>query len=95
MSSVTVQENTTRVTTVMWLILAVWFAAVAMAYSIFVSACALTVEEMMFRRYPRWTDLQRSFFAAIYEVFGYRQLNAWWGCVGTAQAIARTRGWGR
>jgi cellulose synthase/poly-beta-1,6-N-acetylglucosamine synthase-like glycosyltransferase len=57
---------------------AVWFAAIAMAYSLFVSACALTVEEIMFRRYPRWTDLQRSFFAAIYEMFGYRQMNAWW-----------------
>jgi cellulose synthase/poly-beta-1,6-N-acetylglucosamine synthase-like glycosyltransferase len=57
---------------------AILFALVAIAYSIFVSACALTIEEMMFRRYPRWTDLQRSFFAAIWEVFGYRQLNSWW-----------------
>jgi cellulose synthase/poly-beta-1,6-N-acetylglucosamine synthase-like glycosyltransferase len=74
---------------------AAWLAVVAMAYSLFVSACALTIEEMMFRRYPRWRDLQRSFFAAIWEVFGYRQLNSWWRFQGLLDHLfKRKANWG-
>jgi hypothetical protein len=32
--------------------------------------------------------------AAVLENVGYRQLNAWWGVVGTAQAAAGKKGWG-
>jgi cellulose synthase/poly-beta-1,6-N-acetylglucosamine synthase-like glycosyltransferase len=74
---------------------ALWFGLVAIAYSIFVSACALTIEEMMFRRYPRWRDLQRSFFAAIWENFGYRQLNAWWRFRGLLDHVFKKKtNWG-
>jgi cellulose synthase/poly-beta-1,6-N-acetylglucosamine synthase-like glycosyltransferase len=74
---------------------AILFGLVAIAYSIFVSACALTIEEMMFRRYPRWRDLQRSFFAAIWEVFGYRQLNSWWRFRGLVDHVFKKKAdWG-
>jgi hypothetical protein len=31
---------------------------------------------------------------AIVESFGYRQLNSWWGCVGTVRALTGRGGWG-
>jgi cellulose synthase/poly-beta-1,6-N-acetylglucosamine synthase-like glycosyltransferase len=71
------------------------FATVAGAYSVFVSACALTIEELSFRRYPRWRDLQRSFAASIYENLGYRQIHAWWRLQGLVdQVLRRSSAWG-
>jgi hypothetical protein len=32
--------------------------------------------------------------AVVFESFGYRQMNAWWGCVGTVQAMTGKSGWG-
>ena len=31
---------------------------------------------------------------AVLENCGYRQVNAWWSCVGTVQAMTRKGGWG-
>ena len=31
---------------------------------------------------------------AVVENCGYRQLNAWWTCVGTMQAVTGRKGWG-
>jgi cellulose synthase/poly-beta-1,6-N-acetylglucosamine synthase-like glycosyltransferase len=60
----------------------VWSAATialaAAGYGLFVSSCALALEEFAFHRYHRWWDLQRSFAAAVIENIGYRQLHAWW-----------------
>jgi cellulose synthase/poly-beta-1,6-N-acetylglucosamine synthase-like glycosyltransferase len=76
-----------------------WFAAVfavaAIAYGLFVSCCALAIEEFAFHRYPRWTDLQRSFFAAVAENIGYRQIHAWWRLCGLVdEARGADTGWG-
>jgi cellulose synthase/poly-beta-1,6-N-acetylglucosamine synthase-like glycosyltransferase len=72
------------------------FAFVAVGYGLFVSACALTIEELAFRRYRRWTDLQRSIAAACAENLGYRQLHSWWRLRGLVAELRKTEGeWGR
>jgi hypothetical protein len=42
----------------------------------------------------RGRDLGLLMAAAVLENCGYRQLNSWWSCVGTIQAVTRKRGWG-
>ena len=71
------------------------FAVVAVVYGVFVSACALTIEEFTFHRYHRWTDLQRSFAAALAENIGYRQLHACWRLAGLIdEVLGRKKTWG-
>jgi cellulose synthase/poly-beta-1,6-N-acetylglucosamine synthase-like glycosyltransferase len=76
-----------------------WFAAAfavtAAGYGVFVSSCALAIEEFAFHRYHRWGDLQRSFAAALVEFFGYRQLHAWWRLLGMYDELrGRETAWG-
>jgi hypothetical protein len=71
------------------------FALAAGGYGVFVSSCALTIEEFAFHRYHRWGDLQRSFAAAIAEFFGYRQLHGWWRLRGMYDELrGRDTAWG-
>jgi cellulose synthase/poly-beta-1,6-N-acetylglucosamine synthase-like glycosyltransferase len=74
---------------------ALMFAAVALGYGMFVSVCALAVEEFSFRRYPRWRDLAAALFAAVAENVGYRQMHAWWRLQGLWRFVRRQdTGWG-
>jgi cellulose synthase/poly-beta-1,6-N-acetylglucosamine synthase-like glycosyltransferase len=72
------------------------FAIAAVGYGLFVSCCALAIEELAFHRYHRWRDLQRSFAAALVENLGYRQLHAWWRLRGVWDEVrGREPAWGR
>jgi hypothetical protein len=42
----------------------------------------------------RGRDLGLLVAVTVIENFGYRQLNAWWSCVGTVQTFTKRRGWG-
>jgi hypothetical protein len=42
----------------------------------------------------RGRDLAILCAAALLENVGCRQLNSWWGCVGTVQAMTGRGGWG-
>jgi cellulose synthase/poly-beta-1,6-N-acetylglucosamine synthase-like glycosyltransferase len=44
--------------------------------------------------YDKPRDLLKLGVIAVVERLGYRQLNLWWGCVGTVQAMLGRRGWG-
>jgi len=55
---------------------------------------AVFLSDATTRRYHRGYDLGLLCAAALLENVGYRQLNAWWGCVGTLQAMMGKRGWG-
>ena len=55
---------------------------------------AVLLSDLTARRYLRGRDLALLCAAAILENVGYRQLNSWWGCVGTVQAITGKGGWG-
>ncbi len=76
-----------------------WFAALfalaAVGYGLIVSLCALAIEEFAFHRYHRWSDLHRSFAAALAENLGYRQLHAWWRLRGIYDEVRGREGnWG-
>jgi cellulose synthase/poly-beta-1,6-N-acetylglucosamine synthase-like glycosyltransferase len=70
-------------------VLAVWTL-----FGTAVSMMAVLLNDGATRRYMRGRDLIRLFVVALIENFGYRQLNMWWGVVGTVQALTGKGGWG-
>jgi len=68
--------------------------AVSLLFGAATTLVAVFLSDVGTGRYLRTRDLGILLAAAILENVGYRQLNAWWGCVGTAQAITGKRGWG-
>lgn len=73
----------------------VTFFIVAVLFGFLLSASAVSLEELMFRRYPRFRDLIRLFGLAFIENFGYRQLTTWWRFTGVISAAFNPRGWGK
>jgi len=71
------------------------FLGVAIVLGVALSVAAVALEELSFRRYPRFKDLVHMFVLAVLENFGYRQLNTWWRVKGTWSAIRKVEGWGR
>ena len=55
---------------------------------------AVFMSDVATRKYRRPRDLALLLAAAVFESAGYRQLNSWWGCVGTWQAATGKGGWG-
>ena len=55
---------------------------------------AVLLSDIATQRYMGGRDLALLVVVAVLENFGYRQLNSWWGCVGTFQALTGTGGWG-
>ena len=55
---------------------------------------AVLLNDVAMRQYMRGPDLVLLVAVAIIESFGYRQMNALWGCVGTIQALTGKGGWG-
>ncbi|MHB1193785.1 MAG: glycosyltransferase family 2 protein [Longimicrobiales bacterium] len=73
----------------------VWaFLGVAVVLGVALSVAAVALEELSFRRYPRFTDLLQMFGLGVLENLGYRQLSAWWRLKGTWSAIRKVEGWG-
>jgi cellulose synthase/poly-beta-1,6-N-acetylglucosamine synthase-like glycosyltransferase len=54
------------------------FFVLAILYMILVSALAVLLEDLVFRRYASVRDLGRLVIAAALENFGFRQLTVWW-----------------
>jgi cellulose synthase/poly-beta-1,6-N-acetylglucosamine synthase-like glycosyltransferase len=50
----------------------------AIMYMVLVSALAVLLEDLAFRRYASVGDLVRLLIGAVLENFGYRQLTVWW-----------------
>jgi cellulose synthase/poly-beta-1,6-N-acetylglucosamine synthase-like glycosyltransferase len=63
------------------------FGAATTLVSVFLS-------DVSTRKYLHPRDLALLVTSAILENAGYRQLNTWWGCVGTLQAMTGKTGWG-
>ena len=57
---------------------ALMFLLLAYGYAIFVTLCALAVEEWAFHRHERWRDLAMIVLASVVENVGYRQLTVVW-----------------
>jgi cellulose synthase/poly-beta-1,6-N-acetylglucosamine synthase-like glycosyltransferase len=70
------------------------FLAVAFAFGIALSFAAVGLEELSFRRYPRFGDLVRLLGVAIVENVGYRQLSTYWRVRGMLSKLTGARSWG-
>jgi len=68
--------------------------AVSVLFGAAVTLLAVLLSDATTRQYLNRRDLALLVAVAILESFGYRQLNAFWGCVGTLQALTGKGGWG-
>jgi cellulose synthase/poly-beta-1,6-N-acetylglucosamine synthase-like glycosyltransferase len=68
--------------------------AVSVLFGASTTLLAVLLSDLTARRYLRGRDLALLCAAALLENVGYRQLNSWWGCVGTIQALTGKGGWG-
>jgi cellulose synthase/poly-beta-1,6-N-acetylglucosamine synthase-like glycosyltransferase len=71
------------------------FFLVAFIFGVALSVFSVALEELTFRRYPKFTDLFRLFFLAVIENFGYRQLTIYWRIHGFISALRKVEGWGK
>jgi hypothetical protein len=71
------------------------FFSVAVLYGLLLSAWAVLLEEVSFRRYARSTDVLGLLFFAVVEAFGYRQLTVWFRLKAFWNVARGTRTWGR
>ena len=70
------------------------FLGLAFAFGMALSISAIALEELIFRRYARFTDLLQLFGLGVLEAFGYRQLNTWWRIRGTISFFRGINTWG-
>src|SRR5918998_5999103 len=70
------------------------FFMLAVMYMVLVSALAVLLEDIAFRRYPRVRDLGRLLAGAVLENFGYRQLTVWWRVRAFWEYLRGDRTWG-
>jgi YaiO family outer membrane protein len=68
--------------------------AASVLFGIAVTLLAVLLNDVATARYLEGRDLGLLIVAAIVENCGYRQLNSWWACVGTVQAMTGKSGWG-
>jgi cellulose synthase/poly-beta-1,6-N-acetylglucosamine synthase-like glycosyltransferase len=73
---------------------ALLFLLVALAYGTLLSVWAIVLEEVSFRRYPRFRDLWWMLGFAILENFGYRQLTVWYRLQAFWKFLRGDHGWG-
>jgi cellulose synthase/poly-beta-1,6-N-acetylglucosamine synthase-like glycosyltransferase len=67
---------------------------VSVLFGMAVTLLSVLLSDVATARYMRGRDLVLLVAAATLESFGYRQVNSWWGCVGTVQALTGKGGWG-
>jgi len=60
-----------------------------------VTFVAVLLSDVATRRYMRGTDLILLVLVVLLENCGYRQVNSWWGCIGTYQSLTGKHGWGQ
>jgi len=70
------------------------FFAVAVLYGIFLSVAAVLLEEISFRRYPRWLDVAKLIVFGVVENFGYRQMLSLFKIKVFFDVFRRRRVWG-
>jgi cellulose synthase/poly-beta-1,6-N-acetylglucosamine synthase-like glycosyltransferase len=70
------------------------FFILSILYMVLVSALALLLEDLAFRRYPSVTDLGRLLLAAVLENFGFRQLTVWWRVRAFVEYLRGDLSWG-
>ncbi len=68
--------------------------AVSVLLGAAVTLLSVLMSDATSRQYVRGRDLALLVVVAVLESFGYRQVNAVWGCIGTVQALTGKGGWG-
>lgn len=69
--------------------MAILVAAVAFLYAVVLSAVTILIEEFSYRRYTRPRDLFMVATASLIEIFGFRQIHAFWRTHGLISALRR------
>ncbi|HSQ78812.1 MAG TPA: glycosyltransferase [Nitrospirota bacterium] len=54
------------------------FFTLAILYGVFLSTAGIFLEELTYRRYPKWRHLFKLLLYGVLENFGYRQVNSFW-----------------
>ena len=70
------------------------FLSLTFVYGVFVSVGSLILEEIELQRFPKARDITVLTLAAIFENFGYRQINNLWRLRGHWQFLRGKQGWG-
>lgn len=71
------------------------FFLAAFVLGMALSFLAISLEEISFKRYPKFADLTQLFWLSVLESFGYRQLNAWWRIHGVYTFLRGKKEWGK
>lgn len=69
------------------------FLILAIFYGIFLSTASIFLEEITYKRYPRWRHLFKLLLFGILENFGYRQINAFWKFQAILRFLRGKRKW--
>jgi hypothetical protein len=70
------------------------FFVLSVMYMVLVSALAVLLEDLAFRRYPTVGDLGRLLVGAMLENFGYRQITMWWRILAFWEYLRGDLSWG-
>jgi cellulose synthase/poly-beta-1,6-N-acetylglucosamine synthase-like glycosyltransferase len=70
------------------------FLLVSLAFGVFLSGAALTIEELSYRRYGSRSEVVRLIGYAVLEALGFRQLNDIWRAIGYADIARGKKSWG-
>lgn len=70
------------------------FLSVAVAFGVALSIAAVGLEELTFRRYPRFRDILTLLLLSVFENIGYRQLSTYWRVRGTFSKLRGKTKWG-
>ena len=70
------------------------FLAVSVFYGVFLSAAAVLLEEVWFRRYPNWLDVVKLLVFSVVENLGYRQVLSLFKIKAVWDLLTRHRTWG-
>lgn len=71
------------------------FFLAAFVLGMALSFLAISLEEISFKRYPKFSDLSQLFLLSVLESFGYRQLNAYWRMHGLYAFLRGKKEWGK
>lgn len=69
------------------------FLTLAIFYGVFLSTAGIFLEELTFRRYPKWSHLFKLLLYGVFENFGYRQINSVWRFQALFQFLTGSKAW--
>lgn len=69
------------------------FLTLAIFYGTFLTTATVFLEELTYRRYPKWSHLFTLLVFGFIENFGYRQMNSLWRVHATINYLAGKREW--